>query len=312
MDANDLLIGPRGRQLCAQLRGCDLGRLADTQSPEAFLDALAATVSAAMYWQEPAECALARPDLDRALRPVAEAVIAAPAAQWWSSPIARDDQYEVIFDDPSDPPSPIPDGDAHAALVRWRADELADERSAATERPADPTANWTVHWWSAPVIFGLTTSTRTIGRTGPIGLSLVEDAIGWTAAQCRPLQVHAGASVFEITSPEDWVELVRGYPLAVPNSRRHDWWRATGHDLEWAIPDYVAVAEDFDAIHLSVAGYLSTAGRPLAVGATSTVLVGWDPDQTWWLSDSIEPAGPPTHWRTDSFQEPLGWRLTTT
>ena len=52
-----------------------------------------------------------------------------------------------------------------------------------------------------------------------------------------------------------------------------------GHDLE-AIPDYLAVAEDFDAFHLSVAGYLSTAGRSLPVGDASTVLAGWDPDET--------------------------------
>ena len=52
MDAKDLLIGPRGRQPCAQLLGRDLGQLADTQSAEALLVALAATVSAAMYWHE--------------------------------------------------------------------------------------------------------------------------------------------------------------------------------------------------------------------------------------------------------------------
>jgi hypothetical protein len=311
MDANDLLGGPRGRQLCSQLMGCDLGRLAETQPPAAFLDALAATVSAARYWQEPAEVELADPDLDRRFLPIAEAVIAAPASQWWSSPIARDDQYEVLFDHPSEGPNPVADRDAHAALVRWRADELADERSATTERPADPTANWTGHWWSAPVAFGLITSTRTIAPTGPIGLSLVEDALDFTAAQCRPLQVRSDASVFEITSPDDWIELVRSYPLPVPNSRHHDWWRATGHDLKWAIPDYLAVAEDFDGIHLSVAGYLSTAGRSLAVGAAATVLAGWDPDQTWWLTDSVQPAGSPTRWTASSMTEPLSWRPTT-
>jgi hypothetical protein len=40
----------------------------------------------------------------------------------------------------------------------------------------------------------------------------------------------------------------------VTKARRHDWWRATGEDHGWAIPDYPAVAADYDAIHLTVGG----------------------------------------------------------
>jgi len=42
-------------------------------------------------------------------------------------------------------------------------------------------------------------------------------------------------------------------------SRRHDWWRVTGSAGAWMIPDWVAVAADYDAVHLTVGGYLTTA-----------------------------------------------------
>src|SRR5690348_15038461 len=167
-------------------------------------------------------------------------------------------QHEVVFDDPDGRLLPDPPHDGRAAVLAWRADTLERESSAA-DWPDDPRAPYSGSWWSTPALSGLRRSTRRLESTGPVGLHLIEDAFSWTSAQCWPLQVHPDASVFEIGGPDDWTELVRRYPLAVTKSRRHDWWRATGHDFEWAIPDYHAVAADYDAVHLSVAGYLSTA-----------------------------------------------------
>jgi hypothetical protein len=83
---------------------------------------------------------------------------------------------------------------------------------------------------------------------------------------------------------------VPAVPLDVTASRRHDWLRTTGHDGGWAVPDWSSVTADFDAVHLSVVGYLTTAGPLVAVDdEMSTVLAGWDPDATYWLSDA-----PPT------------------
>lgn len=37
-------------------------------------------------------------------------------------------------------------------------------------------------------------------------------------------------------------------------------------------------------MHLTVAGYLSTAGRAIEVDhARASVLAGWNPDETWWF-----------------------------
>jgi hypothetical protein len=56
----------------------------------------------------------------------------------------------------------------------------------------------------------------------------------------------------------------------------------------------------------SVVAYLVKAGRAAPVDGAGTVLAGWDPDLTYWLTDTLTLAGPVTDWvRLD--QEPLGW-----
>jgi hypothetical protein len=144
-----------------------------------------------------------------------------------------------------------------------------------------------------------------------MGLHLVEDGFGWSSARCWGLELPPGGAIFEIGEADDWSALVRRYPLAVTKSRRHDWWRATGQDLEWAIPDFHAVAADYDAVHLSVAGYLSTAGRAIPAGDANTTLAGWDPDATWWLTDSPRRVDPPVLWITTGEAEPFTWAQST-
>jgi len=92
--------------------------------------------------------------------------------------------------------------------------------------------------------------------------------------------------VLEIDGPEAWADLCGRFPLEVTASRRHNWYRATGRAGRWVVPDWSRVARHVDAVHLSVAGYLTTAGRAIPVGDDgASVLAGWDPDQTFWLSD---------------------------
>ena len=102
----------------------------------------------------------------------------------------------------------------------------------------------------------------------------------------RSIDVPAEASVYEVDGPDAWSELCRRFPLEVTASRRHDWFRTTGAADRWVIPDWVRVADEFDAVHVTAAGYLTTAGRPVAVEEdASSVLAGWNPDETYWLTD---------------------------
>jgi len=336
-DSAELLAGPRGRRLCwslvapdghpgwdrvrdgasagdltgltGEVAACvartDLGAIAASTGELALLPALAEPVATAMYWQEPddEDRVLAAGPVREALLPVAEVVAAAPAARWWATPLAAGRQQYVEWLG-GFAAAPVLTG-AAAELAKWRAGELDDERSAG-DRPDDPEAPWSGHWWSIPAHSRLPSTTRSVPGLGAVRLALAEDPLGWTQARCWPVEPRPDARIYEVSGPREWAELVGRYPLDATKSRRHDWWRATGRDGRWLIPDFAAVAADYDAVHVSVVGYLVTAGRAVPVDGACTVLAGWDPDQAYWLTDALTLAGPAADWvRLD--QEPLGW-----
>ncbi|WP_344097084.1 hypothetical protein [Microbacterium deminutum] len=127
-------------------------------------------------------------------------------------------------------------------------------------------------------------------------LELVEDSAGWDAATVIP--VRGTGRELEISSRHDWAELCRAYPLAVTASRRHDWFRVTGRDGRWLIPDWPRIAEEWDAVHLTTFAYLCAATTLIAIDAEyATVIGGWAPDSTLWLTDvAREWEGPRQQW----------------
>jgi hypothetical protein len=264
---------------------------------------LLAAVDLASYWQAPdAEDQVFADEAARAaLRPVAEAVVVAagdPGVRWWTQPADAGRQRSTQFLDQSPSPEPLLTGAADL-VAAWLADTSEDERSA-QDRPEDPAAPYGGRWWSSPAHSGLPVTTRGLPWLGAVGLTLVEDGVGWTSARCWPVAPLDDARVYEIGGPGQWAEFVDRYPLDVSKSRRHDWWRTTGRDGRWLIPDYAAAAADWDAVHVCVAGYLATAGVVIPVGGgASTMLAGWDPDATWWLGDVLSRAGPPEEWREE-------------
>jgi len=188
---------------------------------------------------------------------------------------------------------------AAEAVTTWRAKTLHRELA------ADTSSSGT--WWSDPALSGLPVTTRALPGLGAARLALVEDGLGWQSARCWPVVPQDGARISEVRDPGQWAELVGRYPLDVSRSRRHDWWQVTGWSGRWLVPDYAAVATDYNAVHVSVAGYLSTAGMAVPVGGEAcTMLAGWDPDATWWLTDALSPAGPPEDWAADD-SAPFGW-----
>jgi hypothetical protein len=268
-----------------------------------LLLALQAAVDGAMYWQDPGgEDVLAgAPEMRAALARVAASVAAAPGAAWWSEPVDRREQWAVTFADMSDVTDapPVPQRTAREAVERWHAAQLEDEALAHRDWPADPTANFSGPWWSRPPN-ALTASTRALPGGMPMGLAFVEDGLGWEAATVERVLVPTDARVYEIDGPDAWAELNRRYPLEVTAARRQVWYRTTGHIGTWTLPDWARVQRDFDAVHLSVAGYLATAGVAVPVDAVrSSVLAGWDPDATHWLTDVSQDPATRRPWRTD-------------
>ena len=283
-------------QLAARLASLDFTDL-DSDLVQAALER---SVDAARYWQAPdGEDVLADlPGVTAALSPVAEQVMALPDIQWFWQP-RRAEQWAIDWRS-TDGQALLPKN-PRQTLAGWGRDERAGELRAARERPGDPRANWSGTWWSIP--HGLV---HTVGQV-PAALSLVEDSLGWEQATTVPVQ-GAGRTL-EIGTAKDWITLCRRFPMEVTASRRHDWFRLTGRDGRWVIPDWEQVAGEWDAAHLSVLGYLDGATRPLQVDAeTATVIAGWAPDSTIWLTDvAHESGGPRQAWHRASHGDP--WTL---
>lgn len=280
--------------------------LGDVPVPEpdsrALMRALVETVDTACYWQVPDgdDVLAATPELREPLARIARGLAASPHAAWWTAPLERDDQCAVTFTD--EPHAPRTD-DLAASLATWRENTAEAEQRALRRDEQDPTASISGTWWSTPP-FEMPCSTRHLGALGPVGLWLVEDGMGWEEAIVEPVRVPQDAAVLEIDGPEDWAELCRRYPFDVTASRRHDWFRTTGRDGRWVLPDWSRVAQDVDGVHLTARGYLTTSGRAVPVDADrASVLAGWDPDQTRWFTNVTE-HGQARSWSHD---DDSGW-----
>lgn len=322
-DANVVLSSPRGRRLCGevaancheavrtplfhasqkpadrdarrrlteeleQIDPASVSALSEVTVTECLADA----VSNARYWQEPDETdvVLAYDEVLSALTPIAQSLLAATATDWWRDGIDLPRQHYVQWlDEPATSP-PRPAGDS---LARWRATAAREEQEAA-KLPRD--ADFSGTWWSTPSGFDLVHTSRSRRWLGAMQLLLTEDDLGWRQARVWPIEPMADARVFAITGPQTWATLVETYPLRVTRSRLHDWRRTTATDTEWFIPDWAAVADDYDGVHLSVYGYLTAPGTAIGLREGATVLAGWSPDTTFWLSDVLATGEEPVDW----------------
>jgi len=301
--AGDLLSGPRGRELCARLAGlaappagavlvrapgaADASPSAEAEPPVqddggeqrapfppdhddplAVIPALAEVVEEAGYWGgPPAADPLAHPDVIAELRSVAARLAESAACRWWWSGLDRGTQRYVQWTARQPPPEL-----ASSAEMLRDADAEADEderqMSRYRRRPAGTGVSGP--WWTSPPVLS---TTRRLGRLGAVLLTGQEDGFGDTDAVVWPLTVAGAARVLEIDGPQAWQRLVAAYPREATATYRHTWaW--TGWEGEWLVPRWPAVAGDWDGVHLSVAGYLSTAGRALPAGTARTLLAG--------------------------------------
>lgn len=293
------------------LRSADLGAIARAGESEVLI-ALGESVGFARYWQEPdlEDQALADDRLRDALEQVASAAIASPGGRSLQTAVDLDDQVETVTRS-DDHPRFTAATSAREALESWRSHVLADESRAARERPVEVTAAWSGEWWSKPWVGGSTIvdTGRRASDGAPVRLRMEEDDYGLAHALARRRRVQPRAAVLELRGPDDWRRLVERWPLEVTASRRHDCWRATGRTTRWFIPDFAAAADAYDGIHLAMAGYLLTAGRPVPVAGGHTLLAGWDPDATYWLSDLPAPDPQVERWTRDP-ERYWVWRTT--
>ncbi|WP_413543581.1 hypothetical protein [Citricoccus nitrophenolicus] len=289
-DADALLVGPRGRRLCLEM-AMDL-------SPEVRVAAfwlahdldpgkgtsrvmLKATFGEA---SEPPP----RPSMTDLITALAALDVTMAGAEVIDRALARAVDTSRPWQEP--------DGeDALAALPEVRK-ALAPIAQHVITSPS-------TKWWSFPQ-----GTIQSLGQI-PLGLNLIEDSFGWEHATVIPVRGIGRTS--EVRAEADWVALCLEHPLEVTASRRHDWFRCTGYDGRWVIPDCEKVAERWDAVHLTALAYLSNANRALHVDTDlSTVIAGWNPDTTIWLTDAArEWDNPRQEWQRSPDQE--NWASTT-
>ncbi|MCA1005619.1 hypothetical protein LCL87_07815 [Rhodococcus hoagii] len=294
-------------------------RLSRVPLPEvsavALRSALAHAVDMARYWQDPdgEDILVATEPVRRELRRVAEHIARSPHAWWWTTGLAAADQWLVGWVDES-AESSVPAAAEQSAteqsaaelLRAWRDETVEEELRSERDRPADPSANWSGWWWSTPPT---RSSTRPLDDGTPTGLWFVEDSMGWKRAVARRVNVPAGAGVYEVDSADAWAELCRQFPVDVTAQKRHDWYRTTGRSGPWVVPDWPRIAERYDGVHLTIAGYLAAAGTAIEVDTgTASVIAGWAPDETYWLTDVVGlDSDARTTWVCDTSREHPDW-----
>lgn len=257
-------------------------------TPKLMYDALDSTVTNAAYWQPltNTDLLLATRPVRPGLRRIASHLQRSPLLESWAEQFRPGGQSSVSWKATGSNHRSV-----HEVLNTWRMKEM------------NPSL-----WWSTPP----QTLIRTSGKLEdgiPGSLRFVEDGFGWNTGQIRQATILLEAQVFTINGPDDWAFLCRRFPLDLPMSNAPNWTMTTGYPHKWVIPDYVQVAKHYDGVHLSIQGYLATAGRAVVIdGNRAGILAGWDPGQTYWLTDVVE-LGEPVTWRNHSqTQEEKDWR----
>lgn len=188
---------------------------------------------------------------------------------WWDAPMDRRDQRAVRF--PDDGEFAFPPEDLLSGLKRWVHD--------ATTMTGDGA------WGTLPAGPSVFITTRSLTPLAPaVELVGAEDELGWQRAliYCAS-EVSENARVYEVGSAEDWIALVDAAPLDVTSSRRSNWGIPDPH-ARWFMPNWVEIADRYDAVHLTVNAFLDLSCVPLHCGLGQTMIAGWGSDETFWLS----------------------------
>ena len=193
---------------------------------------------------------------------LARQILAHPEAEWWFAPMDMDKQI-------------------------W----VSEDHSPPTQQPGERS------WIRASLrqdLWAFVTSTHigdTASMLAAVDLQICDVGYGQGDGYIGPpfalwqMQPAPGSRVFEIDSSHAWHELcvkyprTRTFPLAGYNILNLDTLDADSY-LE---PDWSKIVEDWDAVHLTFGGLLTS--HQVAVKSQNgwTYQYGWDAEQAWWL-----------------------------
>lgn len=298
------------RTLVESIAAIDVEPLRGLVDPLVFVEGLSSATDSAMPWQPPftRDGVASLAPIKDALGSVAAAIAAAPAAAWWRTGVAVEEQWQVAGEPAYYFEDLPPAGEALSTIHHG----LLEQERRFPVQAGGPQHAVNGEWWSIPGVWngpGATArpaTTRRLPGLGAVELVAKEDSHGPERAALRRVRpaTRREVRVYEVRQPSDWADLTSRFPMDLSRSRRGVWWQSTGIDGRWYVPDWQAVARVFDAVHVTVEGYLTTAGEALPVPGGHTVLGGWNPDVTYWLCDIT--TGPLEHWRR-SADDPIRW-----
>ena len=187
------------------------------------------------------------------LKPLARTMLEHPATAWWFDPIDLNNQVWISHD------KVAPD------TANW-------------QRPKSPPSRWERYAQKPRSSQNQYTSTLIENDTS-LFVALdqrVGDLSLWSPPfQCWRLRIRPPVMVFEVHGPEDWNRLCVRYPAKGT--------KEGPPDPEWLVPDWGAAAEDWDGIHVSLGGLLTTEQVRYESKGGVSMLLFTASELTYWL-----------------------------
>lgn len=159
-------------------------------------------------------------------------------------------------------------------------------------------------WFTAPADGFFTVNPAPTSMREAVGPAWDADSYDFTR---WALTVAPSARVLEIHRPDDWAALVRAHPCDTRTGNYQGWEiagedRHLRHDVDefdglpdqrsarWGVqrflePDWASVADEWDAVHLSWSGLLTTEGTTIDLAPGEVAMLrGWASERTVWLN----------------------------
>ena len=189
---------------------------------------------------------------------LARALLEEPGTSWWFAPLDRD--HQVCFTRDGAPPT------SHEFVA-------PDTPMSNFERYAQKRSNGL---FTSTLIGGTSSMFAALDRkTGDIGHSVPGPP--WASWH---LGAPKSARIFEINGPLSWHELCTRYPAEGTISHTIPDFSADDGRL---VPDWPAVADDWDAVHLTFGGLLTAEQVRVESPSGWTYFWAWDVEETLWL-----------------------------
>ena len=139
------------------------------------------------------------------------------------------------------------------------------------QRPQNPSGGWE-RYAQKPLghqvtstLYGPNLTSELICREDRVGDYMCEFPLAWWS-----MRFLDAVRVFEIHGPSDWHNLCVRYP-------------AKGTDDDRLVPNWGAVAEEWDGVHVSLGGILTAEQNRYESSAGWSMLDSWHAEQTRWL-----------------------------